>query len=305
MRRRPSQFGPHVGEGLNESPPALPLASELGDAIEPFLASGGRTFWQTLIVPAGEGTQELLPQYGGVQLLAAVYVPQGKCAFVKRVVAAPTVPSLIGDAFRNHGLWTDFTALPGEGLAGGPVRAASHFGLWETPLAWEGYVQPNNEGDALRPQWDWHVTTMPGDWQKERAKLVPRNLPFSRTNFTTWVLALDEPVSPGFDTLPAPFTQNVRIYGNPIRGLVGPQRVPVLPRDDFSPHWFVPQNQSILLWARWRQLPMELRAADLNGPIQLAESFFPLGPSIGQLSGYMQSIQSEPAIANAQEGWGG
>jgi hypothetical protein len=287
MRRHPSQHWTPPQGGYDATPDnGRPKASELGGLIEPFLVGGGQTFWQLNAIGG------LDPRPAGVQLLAAHYVPLGQMGFIKRIVAAPTVPAVIGDAFRNGLTWWDAEAVPGQ-FPGDGNRANSHSGLWETPLAWQGFFE--NELELVSPEWHWQITLVKGDWQKERESVTL--LPYSASDPSTWYLVRSRPVN---------LTANFQFPGTALAGNIGTQEIPVLPRDPMSVHWPVPENSSVLLWAWWRQAPMELNAGNANGGgTELAENVYPLGPSIGQLGGYTQPIQSPAACDNAEVGWGG
>ncbi len=289
MRRHPLQHTTPPKGGYNVTPPSPPKATEIGSVITPFLVSGGRTYWQTsTLVPP---THILDPRRRGVQLLCAQYIPFGKVGFIKRLVAAPTVPSVIGDAFRNGLQWWGSEAWPNEQYPGGGNRANSANGLWETPMAWEGFFPLTSEPF---PAWRWQISLLQGDWRVMRANADTP--PFSPIDPASWYLV---------ENIPVNRTDRFQFPGNALPGTVEPQRFPVLPRDAFNPHWMVPENNSILLWASWEQSPLTLMSDSSTGLNELAEDVYPIGPSVGQLGGYMQSVESEAACDNAELGWGG
>jgi hypothetical protein len=292
MRRRPLQHTTPPLGGYDASPVEQPKATSIGSAIEPFLVGGGRTYW-TVIDAEPEPVFDPRPR--GVQLVCGVYVPKGRAGFVKRVSIAPTLPSVIGDGFRNGLQWWESDNFPLDVYPGGGNRANSTNGLWETPLAWEGFFPFTGEEEPpTPPQWRWQVTLLQGDFRVMRARTdTPA---FSVLNPASWYLVPEVPVP-----RPASFA----FPGNGLEGDVGAQRYPIQPRDDFSPHWLVPEDHSILLWAWWDQLPLTINSGSVNGPNQLATSVYPIGPSVGQLSGYFQAVQSEAARDNAEVGWGG
>lgn len=289
MRRRPLQHTTPPKGGYDATPPSPPKATELGSAIVPFLVGGGRTFWETsTLVPP---TLILDPRRRGVQLLCAQFIPAGTVGFIKRVVAAPTVPSVIGDAFRNGLQWWGTDAWPNEKYPAGGNRANSANGLWETPMAWEGFFPLTSQPF---PAWRWQISLMQGDWRVNRQKM---NIPaFDPTVPASWALVPNIPVNR---------TDRFQFFGGPLPGTVEPQRFPVLPRDAFDPHWLVPENSSILLWASWEQESFTLYSETSAGLTSIADDVYALGPSVGQLGGYYQAVQSEAARDNAEVGWGG
>lgn len=291
MRRRPLQHTTPPLGGYDATPVEPQKATSIGTAIEPFLVGGGRTFWLRV-------TDDIFdtfdPRPSGMQLVTGVYVPKGRAAFVKRLVIAPTVPSIIGDAFRNGLQWWSADNWATGLYPGGGQRANSANGLWETPLAWEGFFAAQEDPPAVTPEWRWQVTLLQGDFRVTRAQAdTPAFSPFVPAS---WYLLPNEPV---------PRPANFAFPGNGLEGDVGSQRFPILPRDDFSPHWLVPEDHSILLWSWWDQSPLTINSGSVNGPNELATEIYPIGPSVGQLSGYFQAVQSEAARDNAEVGWGG
>jgi hypothetical protein len=294
MRRRPLQHGTPPLGGYDATPVEPQKATAIGSAQEPFLVGGGQTYWW--VVPDDITPFDPRPQ--GIQLVTGVYVPKGKAGFVKRVTIAPTVPSVIGDAFRNGLQWWESENWPLGLYPGAGNRANSANGLWETPMAWEGFfpapaVLPDPPL-AVTPQWHWQVTLLQGDFRVVRENAdTPAFNPFVPSS---WYL---------LPSIPVPRPDNFAVPGNGLEGDVGLQRFPIMPRDDFSPHWLVPEDHSILLWATWNQEALTINSGSANGPNELATEVYPLGPSVGQLSGYFQAVQSEAARDNAEVGWGG
>lgn len=301
MERRPISSQIHYGDPQNlASPPShrTPTTPDSqGDAIEPFLLGGGASYYlEPFSNPA-----PIEVAANAVQLLASIHVPPGRSAFIKQIVAAPCISPIFADPWRG---WpaTFNERDPGPVPRSSTNRAAAQAGLWETPLAWEGYRSETGTGEAppvpLGPTiWRWHLTAFPGSLDLQRSKL--RIPPFDVANPASWYLVPDEavPASAYAAGLPGKF----------INGYIGPQRFQAIPTAPLNVHYACPENTTICLWATWTQgRCTPIMAQGPNGPIQpwAGAAEFPLLPSVGRLSGYMQAA-SRPAVAqNAAHGWG-
>jgi hypothetical protein len=274
-------------------PPNTPETQ--GDAIEPFIVGGGKTFFPTGFI---EGPT---PEPSGVQLLATQYVPVGRAAWVKRIEVAPCAPPVLVDPWRGWGgFFNLFEASPAP--YGNVQRAPAQAGLWETPLAWEGYFTPDNPP----PVWRWLVTLFPGDVARERYDRAIG--PFDPGDPSTWYLVPDWPV-PLAPTYGIPGA----IPGKEVNGYVSVQRFQAVPGAALPVHILCPENHTICLWAQWEQAPIDpLLAFGPSGPFQPWDieasplpPVWPILPSVGRMAGYMQAATRESAAVNAQHGWGG
>src|SRR5689334_14139632 len=96
----------HSGTGKPLPPPAPPgapqfdVATNQADALQPFLASGGYTFWPE---PGGFQPAWVDPAGDGAQLVASVFVPNGKVAFCKEIRIAPLKPAVLADVWNTVG----------------------------------------------------------------------------------------------------------------------------------------------------------------------------------------------------------
>lgn len=304
MERRPISGNLEIGKPINlASPNARPVPTtpdSQGDAIEPFLVGGGSTYY---LGPFADNAGPIEVQSSAVQLLAYLFVPAGRTAWIKSIVAAPCVNPIFSDPWRG---WDAYYNL----REAGPVprssrdRATAQAGLWETPLAWEGYRAESATGEApivaAQPTlWRWQLTAIPGSLDLERSKR--RIAAFSLTDPSTWYAVPDLAV-------PAQ-AYSAGLPGRQINGIVGPQRFQATPSAPLVVHYAVPENTTIALWARWSQgRTTPISANGPNGelePWKSPDSAYPLLPSIGRLSGYMQAATRAATAANAAHGWGG
>jgi hypothetical protein len=302
MRRRPiaNYIDPRAPKSL-ASPPAVnvpTVPTSQGDAIEPFITGGGTTFYPTGY-PDDSESGEYPPEPGGVQLVCSQYVPPGRAAWIKQIEIAPCVPPILADPWRGWaGAFNFFEA--GADPWGSAQRAASQAGLWETPLAWEGYFDAALP--VSRPVWRWSLTLFPGNVAAERKR---RNVgAFDPTDPTTWYLAPDMPVPIQ--------TYGGSLPGAAVQGYVGAQRFQAVPGCPLPVHILCPENSTICLWARWTQQTLNpILAYGANGPLQPWEpsaavgAVYPILPSIGRMVGYMQAMSRPAAAENAAYGWGG
>lgn len=288
MRRRPVRDP--LGTPPRAEKPAPLQATGIGDAQEAWLVSGGYTYFPLF----GEGFSGA-PD--GVQLICHQYVPKGFVGWLKQLRVAPFMPSVLANP------WTS------SGAAGGAASWAlmgqdgpsGQNGVWTTPFGWENYFDPN-VFPIVQPQWRWALTLVQGDVAKLRANTA--NIPpFSLADPQSWVFLPNIPV-------PA-LAYPSGLPGAAPGKIIGAQRMQVLQGDELTAHVQVPENTSLCLWARWTQTFYNPVAADQNGQINYYPGFsvFPIGPSFGQMLGYMQALtsQQQPAasVVNARHGWGG
>lgn len=312
MRRKPQAHYPDVRRPMDlaspqqPAPPTTPASQ--GDAIEPFLVAGGETFYRTGWAIPDNGAP---PELGAVQLLAFQYVPKGRAAWVKSITVAPCVPPVLADPWRGWPNTFNYFA-PFVGQFGTPTRAAAQAGLWETPLAWEGYYNPPGENGFRRPRWTWQLSILEGDLKYQRSL---KNLgPFDPLDPATWYLVPDIAVPRVVYGAIGISPQTVgTIPGRQIPGYIGPQRFQRTPDNSLPCHFQVPENSTVCLWATWDQFPYDPLAANGGaalpvGPIPGVSPenlVWPLLPSVGSLAGYMQAAGRTASAENAAHGWGG
>lgn len=290
MRRRPQIRELEIGQPLEElGPHRRPAATNRGDLIEPFLVSGGATFFLDFD-EAGD------PEQAGAQLVASVFVPPGRIGFLKQLRVAPFIPPELSDPWNTAGARVE---APGQGGAswrgwqGPPTpRAAGTHGVWSTPFGWESYF----DAEGFPPQWLWHLRLCDGDVTRGRAAL------FNVADPLTWPFVQNVPVPLSAYPLGIPG----RAPGN----AWGPQRMQVIQGDELCTHVVVPPNTTLCLFVQWLQQTFTPRADifDGEGNTQVAygPAVYPLLPSFGQLHGYMQAADNtEASTENALYGWGG
>lgn len=297
MRRRPQSHYPSIHRALPDLaspqgpiPPSIP--STQGDAIEPFLVAGGQTWF-----PSGwAGAEDPAP--AGVQLVTSQYVPMGRIGFVKRIMVAPCAPPVLVDPWRGWaGHFQSFA--PGVDPWNQTQRAGAQAGLWETPLAWEGYFGPTGYTPGSSPYWRWQLSLFPGSLDSYRAQqAIPG---FSILTPASWYLTPDIPVP--VSAYPG------GIPGRSPNGYLSPQRVQAPPSSPIACHIQIPENTTICLWAKWVQEDFApIIAYGPNGPEQPWQAgqlppIWPLLPSVGSLTGYLQSASREATATNAAHGW--
>jgi hypothetical protein len=288
MRIRPDQ------QDLIEPQPGLrggpPNASTEADTLEPFLVSGGITWYP----PIAEGFN---PGPDGAQLVTYVFVPPGKVGFLKQLRCAPFKPAVLGDPWWTSGAaggaatWVEMDSSSAIGAR----RPGAQHGLWETPFGWESYVDFDEEPIGVLPQWSWSLRMIKGNALQNRN---PNNItPFTPTDPQTWYL---------YPNLAVPAsTYAAGIPGDSPGPQWSEQRLQVLPDAPLQTHVMIPQNTTLCLFTRWTQQMVTPMARDVNGRIIVGSAVFPLLPSFGQLHGYMQSLSTPASLANARHGWGG
>jgi hypothetical protein len=225
-------------------------------------------------------------------------VPKGRIGWVKRIMVAPCAPPILVDPWRG---WAAHFNLfqAGPDPINQTQRAPAQAGLWETPIAWEGYFSAAGYLAAI-PFWRWQLTLFPGNLDAYRAaQAIPA---FSIATPASWFLAPDVPVP--VSAYPG------GIPGRGVNGYVSPQRVQSTPSSPLPVHIEIPEDTTVCLFAKWVQSPLSpLLAFGPNGPIQPWQApqlpeVWPLLPSVGQLIGYMQAASRDAAQQNAAHGWG-
>lgn len=315
MNRRPTH-GPvppdPPSELLRRGPPAAAVATDQADIVQPFWVSGGaRRFYPYADEAYGVG------QRNGIQIVASVYVPFGKIGFIKALRVAPLCPSVFSDPWITSGVllntpvldtawWPRASWRVSANAAGG--QESDYFPeIWHSPFGWEGMAQ-NREGTIRYPaRWTWQLSYISGTLDQIRQS---RNLPpFSASDLASYYLVPD---------VPAEFDAS---YGGAVPGglagvIMPPQRYQVIDSNAIGPHIPIPENTTACLFARWTQdvVSIGFRATDETGGVTGGTyavgtdgetETYPLGPSVGQMVGYMQPVRSKGSVQNAVYGWGG
>jgi hypothetical protein len=266
--------------------------TDQGMVIEPFLVSGGASFYIDNVTPPFH------PAVNGVQLVTSVYVPRGKLGFVKEIRVAPFMPPDLYDPWVTSGINNALTSWRAFDASVGVLERPGGFnGVWQTPFGWENYFDLTDE-ESLIPQWVWMLHFVRGD-----IALIRRNLPpFAVTDPASWYLV------PNIAVPVAGYPSG--IPGAAPSGAFGPQRMQVLQGDKLSTHVVVPEDTTVCLFTRWSQSlfqPKAITTDEETGEtvVDYGDPLYPLLPSFGQLHGYMQAVSSEVSIDNSQLGWGG
>lgn len=291
MRRWPRLGDRSVGPWADKASPSMPTQdldpTDRGDVLVPFVASGGQTYYAS-----GWG-EAPTPELGAVQLVCMQYVPRGRTGFVKRVMIAPCCPPILSDPWRGWDAffnWFELSSNPNASR----YRAAPHAGIWETPLAWEGYFN----SDEAKPRWSWSLTIAQGDLLAQRAS---RGLgPFDPADPATFWAVPDVAV-------PQEAYQG-GLIGRAVNGHCSNIRIQAPPRAEIPVHIPIPEDSTVCLWAQWTQTPIAPLAQGPAGPLALGTGLtwiVPLLPSVGQIVGYYQTSGSEAAREHGITGWGG
>lgn len=291
MRRRPLRdpLGTPP-EGLKAGPQQ---ATQIGDAIEPWLVSGGFVYHPLY----GEGFST---GPAGVQLVTYCYVPTGKIGFLKQLRVAPYLSSKYVDPFVSSGVANGAASWTAHDTFDYPGRPGPINGVWETPMGWEGFFNGDVFPGTTPPQWTWSLRLVQGDVDKLRTNR--QNIPaFSLADPQSWYL---------LPSIPVPsIAYPVGIPGVAPGPRWADQRYQVTPKDPLTCHLQIPQNTTLCLFTRWTQTLTQPQGYDENGVINYASEDFPIGPSCGQMLGYMQAMDSTAnpaaAVINARHGWGG
>lgn len=289
MRRWPKR-------GANEQPPPYsPLpgqgvpgttADTRMDAIKPWLAAGGLPYF---IINAGLGFD---PRPAGYQICAWQYVPAGQVGFLKHVVVGPYCPPELADPWATVGaLGPSWRVHTNFGSFFGTQRAQPTNGIYETPLAWQSYAVAGEV--AIAPiEWEWLLTVVPGDIRK-------RQVPFDQTDPSTF---------PWQPNIPVPESAYANgIAGAPLGfGQMGWSPFQCIPRAPLAMQGIIPEDSTLVLFARWRQVQVTPRLQITDGTTSdYGPALYPLLPSYGQLLGYTQPTDSDAGESNALYGWGG
>jgi hypothetical protein len=266
--------------------------------IEPFLASGGQTFYLL-----GTELNPFDPRPAGVQLVTFMYVPRGWVGFVKEIRIAPFIPPVLVDPWETSGVdnavttWRGFASV----LADDEPRAAGTHGVWQTPFGWESYFDVDTQG-SVPPQWLWHLRGYRGNIMNRSALGLPPD--FSIADPASWSLV------PNIAVPASAYPSG--IPGDQLGKTWGPQRMQVLQGDKLNTHVLVPEDHTVCLFAEWRQGTFRPVATVPAGEGEVNEIYgppvYPLLPSFGQLHGYLQAasgVGASPALENATYGWGG
>lgn len=307
------------------APPGAPqfaVATNQSDALQPFLASGGYTFWAQ---PAEVAEGWVDPAGDGAQLVSSVYVPNGKVAFLKEIRIAPLKPSILTNVWNTVGV---FQQIPDPAVPFGTFEAQretrTYTGIWDVPLGWESYdvasAGASSGGYIPDPwlgqlAWQWQLTLVDGPLAAIRsARNIP---PFSFADPVSWFMV---------ESIPVPASVYKGGFpGRPAGPLWSPQRYQVLPGDALHTHVIAPENTTICLWARWCNVVVPSEEDDEIGVTlsyqrtdEGTTSLYGvpgggedpgkvpiIGPSVGSLHGYMQPVVSHGSNVNAVLGWGG
>lgn len=297
MRRKPQihplQQLPEVAGPTKRPPPTTSPES-----IQPFLKSGGRTFF----LVDNEGLNNFDPREDGVQLITYVYIPIGYIGFLKELRVAPFVPPSLVDPWTSSGINPPADSSPGfrtfdtADVTSIP-RATATNAVWTTPMGWESYF----DNDDPAPRWRWHLRLIDDNIDKLRANRT--NLaPFSVGDPASWYLVPDIPVPRS--------AYSSGIPGRAPGPLWADQRMQVLQGDKLSTHVMIPPNTTLALFAEWTQQLVtpffEFNGDEGPSRQEYAQTIYPLLPSFGQLHGYLQAIGNAEAVNhNARYGWGG
>ena len=301
----PDLASPHA------APPQTTPATQ-GDAIEPWAQSGGQTYYYDGFAFPDLGGP---PELACIQLLAAQYIPRGRAGWIKRIMVAPCAPPFLVDPWRGWGGTANFFDRSFGPPFGSYARAAAQAGLWETPLAWEGYFNPaeidNRTQQPFIPRWNWQLSVLSGSLATNRAaKNTP---PFSILDPASWYLApnIAVPIVVYGGSLLTGWPANVP--GRAVNGEWGPQRIQQTPLNPMPCHIQIPEDSTVCLWATWTQRPYApVLGFNAGGALDVFPTpppgdpplIWPLLPSVGSISGYMQTATREAAGDNAALGWG-
>lgn len=288
MRVRPSRSALHPGAAFGpgvSAPGPLVVGTDRGSVVEPWIASGGQTeFWHF-----DNEVIEFAPEPNGVQLVAGFYIQHGFTGFLKEMFVAPCCPPQLGDPTEPL-YWNDFVA-GGVPIGHGTTRGSQRSGLWRLPLGWQSYFNPLDEAFRI-PAWSWDLKLMQGDVLRGRPA-------FDITDPATWYLQLNIAV-------PA----SAYPQGLPGQNALDTQIVQVLPEEGFQTHVPIPENTTVLLFARWSQVYFQPTTVvvDLEGGegsttinVPYGDVVLPILPSVGRLHGFKQASGSPPAVDAAQQ----
>lgn len=271
-------------------------ANQVASAVQPFLVSGGMSYWITSTLAPFD------PAVAGVQLLCTMYVPRGRMGFIKQMRVAPLCPSVLCDPWSSSGAagaaasWRDYQRI--DAISDIPLPQMGD--VWRIPFGWEAAW---DDDSVSLPSWTWSLRYVQGDYNtlRSQGKNIP---PFSTAVSASWYLVPNIPVPA------SAYPQG--LPGNAAGPQWDAQRLQILPKDELTYHIPIPQDTTVLLFAQWSQSDVRPYAQDVNGGIALTSALqynngrvYPIGPSMGSLLGYTQSVTSKAAVKNLEEGWGG
>jgi hypothetical protein len=259
---------------------------DVGNAIEPFLASGGATAF--IVQPGGEGGPAFDPRPAGAQLVCSQYIPAGKAGWIKQLRCAPYCPPELSNPWQGWpATWQTFQTV---GNVDGN-RAPAQGGVYTTPMGWESYF---DAGTTQLAQWHWWLATLPGTLAKAREGAHVGA--FTLADPSTWWLLEGGAVPASVYDGGYP--------GSALEGSLPRQRMQVLQGDALDWHVAIPEDTTVMLWASWTQSDVAPRATDASGvPSVVGPRIYPLLPSFGQLCGYMQRANDPRSLDNARNGW--
>jgi hypothetical protein len=274
-------------------------ASKAGlGVIQPIYASGGMSYWLS------DAGTDYFPQPDGVQLVTHLYIPKGRHGFLKEIRIAPYCPAPLCDPWLTTGANQPSWRAWNRQDEGNSTEAGSGFHqpamgtLWSTPMGWETAW---DTASVILPSWNWTIRFFQGNLDVLRGQGFMNIPPFNIADPTSWYLVPSIPV-------PA------RAYPAGLPGSsVGPswdaQRMQILTGDKVNFHVPVPQDTTVLLFARWSQDAVWARGEMGTSPmitnLNWSERLRPIGPSVGSLLGYTQPMGTAAATENLETGWGG
>jgi len=306
----------HIAPAISRAilPPSPPPSSK-ADAIVPWLVSGGSleflNGW-----PAADPSE--LPERNGIQLVCSVYIPPGSIGFLKSLRVAPYRPAIF-DFFDvqlaedidppTHYNYRSFSYPNPPSAFYASRRPVSY---WHTPMGWEaeyegfGPVDPQSNP----PSWRWTLRLIKGNIDDLRigAKnleypVIPESLPIpleTRQSLYLWPnIAVPASIYPG--SLP----------GSSLGQYFSDQRYQIIQGDQLELHVPIPENTTLALFTRWRQVGVNVLVANKSGPNGTSEIIhpefdtllYPLLPSFGQMAGYTQHHDQAAGVHNSQYGW--
>lgn len=235
-------FDPKVLGGLGPIDPNNPFreAQDLGDQIEGFYVSGGRTFWRTgaevINLPGDE-------RFAGFQVLASIDIPKGSVGFLKGVIAAPSFLEQPQTFVHVAGLTSPLVPFVPQAILGGidagSVPCDPCCSFWSSPQGWEsGPKYSLQTGQPIGPPaatWRWGLISFQGTLENVREGLNPQ------------ILAPNIPI-PASEVAALPFQQAVGFqWDRQPQQRMGPVQAAT------SSHLLVRPNTTVILFAEWNQ----------------------------------------------------
>jgi hypothetical protein len=238
---------------------------DLGDAIEQFVVDGGQVFFDD------DGLGNLIGLVDGAQIVSVVYVPTGYTGFIKDLMVCPLV--------NDHFLETI------EQGAGGPNFVATLAdAMWRAPRTWERFIG----ADGTRPSWTWELLILAGSPERKLRNTSSPPIPQFPGTWQNFLI-------PNRTCDIGPYQQS-QIGPAPGRTFT-PQRTSRFAGGGGVPsqHVIIPEDTTAILLTKWHNPALDPQDPDL----------FTLGPSIGQLWGYMQRNTRKSGHSNVTGGAGG